>query len=290
MFFDKLADKNIEVHMLAGNHDTYFKNTNNVNSVDLLLAEYDNINVIDSPQTIHLNYGETTHDICMLPWICADNYENSMLELKDTPATICMGHLEVAGFAMYRGMPSHEGLDRSLFRKFEYTFSGHYHHKSTRGNINYLGCPYEMTWSDYDDPKGFHIFDTETRSLTFIQNPYRMFYKIFYDDINKTMDQVIAFNPSMYKDCYVKVVVKNKTNPYWFDLVVDKLEKCGSADIQVVEDNFNLDLETDSDIVSEAEDTMSIIRKYIEGMNIKTDNKRVENIIQNLYVEAHNIT
>jgi hypothetical protein len=104
------------------------------------------------------------------------------------------------------------------------------------------------------------------------------------------MDQVIAFDPSMYKDCYVKVVVKNKTNPYWFDLVVDKLEKCGSADIQVVEDNFNLDLETDSDIVSEAEDTMSIIRKYIEGMNIKTDNKRVETIIQNLYVEAHNIT
>jgi hypothetical protein len=104
------------------------------------------------------------------------------------------------------------------------------------------------------------------------------------------MDQVISFDPSMYKDCYVKVVVKNKTNPYWFDLVVDKLEKCGSADIQVVEDNFNLDLETDSDIVSEAEDTMSIIRKYIEGMNIKTDNKRVETIIQNLYVEAHNIT
>ena len=88
----------------------------------------------------------------------------------------------------------------------------------------------------------------------------------------------------------MKVVVKNKTNPYLFDLVVDKLEKCGAADIQVVEDNFNLDLETDSDIVNEAEDTMSIIRKYIEGMNIKTDNKRVETIIQNLYTEAHNIT
>ena len=56
MFFNPLAEMDIKVHMLAGNHDTYFKNTNNVNSVDLLLGEYPNINIIDSPQTIHLNY------------------------------------------------------------------------------------------------------------------------------------------------------------------------------------------------------------------------------------------
>ena len=47
MFFDELYNRDIKVSMLAGNHDTYFKNTNDVNSVDLLLKQYPNVHVID---------------------------------------------------------------------------------------------------------------------------------------------------------------------------------------------------------------------------------------------------
>jgi hypothetical protein len=111
---------------------------------------------------------------------------------------------------------------------------------------------------------------------------------MFYDDLNKTIDQVIVFDADKYKNCYVKIVVKNKTNPYWFDLVIDKIEKAGVADLQVVEDHLNLDLADDTDIVSEAEDTISIIRSYIGSMTVN-DHKRVENIIQSLYIEAHEI-
>ena len=107
MFFDPLFNLGIQVHMLAGNHDTYFKNTNEVNSVDLLLSEYAiSMNVIDGPTEIYVG----PHKICMMPWLCADNYEDSMQMLKNTDARYCMGHFEIAGFAMYRGMPSHEGL------------------------------------------------------------------------------------------------------------------------------------------------------------------------------------
>ena len=135
MFFDKLLERKITVYMLAGNHDTYFKNTNEVNSISLLLQEYDNINVIHHPSNIYV--GENNeHKICMMPWICVENYEDSMETLKDTDAKYCMGHFEIAGFAMYRGMPSHEGLDRAHFRKFVRTFSGHYHHKSKIGRAH----------------------------------------------------------------------------------------------------------------------------------------------------------
>jgi predicted RNA methylase len=103
------------------------------------------------------------------------------------------------------------------------------------------------------------------------------------------MDEVLVFDSEIYANCYVKVVVKNKTNPYWFDIVIERLEKAGVADLQVVEDHFNLDLEADDDIVNEAEDTISIINKFIDSMNINTDRKRVENIIQTLYTEAHDI-
>ena len=125
MFFDKLAERNIKVHMLAGNHDTYFKNTNEVNSVSLLLQEYTNITVIDNPTTIEVD----GTSICMMPWICAENFIDSMAELKNTKADIVMGHFDIAGFQMHRGMSSTDGLDRSIFNRFDMVFSGHFHHR-----------------------------------------------------------------------------------------------------------------------------------------------------------------
>ena len=237
MFFDRLHNRGIKVKMLAGNHDTYFKNTNEVNSIRLLLQEYDNIQVIDSPSTINLN----DTNICMMPWICPENYDDSMETLKDSDAKYCMGHFEIAGFAMHRGMPSHEGLDRGLFTKFYSTFSGHYHHRSSSDDIHYLGNPYEMYWTDVNDTRGFHIFDTHTRELEFIQNPNRMFYKLNYDDeLEHFAEQYRTFDYSIYEGCYVKVVVKNKLNPFLFDVVIDNLYKAGAADISVVEDVVEL--------------------------------------------------
>jgi len=289
MFFDRLADQNIQVHMLAGNHDTYFKNTNDVNSVDLLLAEYDNINVIDSPQTIHLNYGETSYDVCMLPWICADNYENSMLEIKNTSATICMGHLEVAGFAMYRGMPSHEGLERSLFRKFEYTFSGHYHHRSNADGIFYLGNPYELTWQDYNDDRGFHIFDMDRRSLEFIKNPNKMFHRITYDDKKDTITDITNMDLSQYTGKYVKVVVINKTNPYLFDKMMSNLYNVNPVDVTIAEDFTDLTEGLDDDMLDQAEDTLTTLNKYVETIKDDgIDNDKLKTLLKELYVEALN--
>jgi len=282
MFFDPLKEKNIKVIMLAGNHDTFFKNTNDVNSPDLLLGEYENVTVVDNPQTVTLD----DIPICMMPWICAANVKESLRELEQTKAQICMGHFEIQGFAMYRGMHSQEGMQQDLFKKFDMVFSGHYHHKSDNGHIFYLGNPYELTWQDYNDPRGFHLFDLSNRSLEFIENPYKMFHKIHYDDVNKTFEDVINTNLEQYKDSFIKLIVTNKTNPYWFDLFVEKLEKVGLADLQVVEDHLNLNLEADDEIVNEAEDTMTILKKYIDSIEIDTDKQRLEKIIRNLYSEA----
>ena len=187
MFFDPLAYMDIPVHILAGNHDTYFKNTNDVNSVDLLLGEYGILfNVIDHPSHIYVG----PHKICMMPWICPENYEDSMETLKESDAPICCGHFEIDGFQMYRGMPSQEGLKRDYFRKFDSTFSGHYHHKSSADGIHYLGNPYELTWQDYNDNRGFHIFDLDSRELTFVENPNHIFYRITYDDKRDSISDI----------------------------------------------------------------------------------------------------
>lgn len=286
-FLQPLEDMNINVHIIAGNHDTFYKNTNEINALyELGLTAYNDFHLY-TKQPYELKVGDTS--VLLVPWICADNYDVSMNMIAESKSPFCFGHFELNGFEMYRGQMNDHGEDPKQFDRFDVVCSGHYHHKSSSGNIHYLGAPCEFNWSDYNDNKGFHILDTETRELEFIQNPYTMFIKYFYDDLNKQMDEVLLFDEQLFKNKYVKVIVKNKTNPMWFDMIIDRMEKTGVSDLQVVEDHFHLDLEEDSDIISEAEDTMSIVRKFINAMQINTDRARVENIIQELYIEAHNI-
>ena len=285
MFFDKLAAREIKVFMLAGNHDTYFKNTNEVNSVRLLLQEYTNIEVIDSPKTIEID-GTL---ICMMPWICPENYDESINMLNTTNADICMGHFEIAGFAMHRGMPSQEGLSRDLFKKFDTVFSGHYHHRSAQDNIRYLGNPYELTWQDYNDPRGFHLFDLSTRHLEFIENPNVMFHRITYDDKEESITEINNKELGKFTGTYVKVVVLNKTNPYLFDKFMNNLYNVNPIDITIAEDFTDLTEGVEDDMINQAEDTMTIIGKYVDGIKEEhIDNEKLKSVLKELYVEALN--
>jgi hypothetical protein len=212
-----------------------------------------------------------------------------MEEVKNTSATICMGHLEVAGFAMYRGMPSHEGLDRALFRKFEYTFSGHYHHRSNADGIFYLGNPYELTWQDYNDDRGFHIFDLDGRTLEFIKNPNKMFHRITYDDKKDTITDITNMDLTQYAGKYVKVVVINKTNPYLFDKLMSNLYNVNPVDVTIAEDFTDLMEGVDDDMVDQAEDTLTTLNKYVESIKDENiDNDKLKTLLKELYVEALN--
>lgn len=285
-WFDPIHARNLPLHCLVGNHDIYFKNTNRVNAADLLLQDYENVHPYSSAETITLG----SLDILMMPWINSENYDECMKAAADTSATVMMSHLELQGFEMYRGAVNDHGLSHKVFSDFDLVFSGHFHHKSSRDNIHYLGSPYEMTWSDYNDPRGFHIFDTETKDLTYVQNPFKMFHKVFYDDTEKNEQEIIEQDFSALKDSYVKVVVKQKNNPYIFDLFVDRLNAALPANMQVVEDNFNLDIEDDADIIDEAEDTVSIVKTYIE--NLKLDDAKTSSLkllFEGLYQDALSI-
>lgn len=285
MFFDKLEEYEISTYMLVGNHDTFYKNTNDVNSIRILIGEDDyHIQVIDRPTTISIE-GEK---ICMIPWICADNYDECLKEINNTPATLCAGHFEIEGFAMYRGLQSQEGLSRGLFNKFEYTFSGHYHHKSSSVGIHYLGNPYELTWQDFNDPRGFHTFDLNDRTLTFHRNPYVMFHRIHYDDSQGLIEELQSGYEHL-RDRYVKVVVINKTNPYLFDRFMDAIYSVEPADVKIVEDFSDISEGIDDEMVDQAEDTLTILNKYVDGLSESSiDNNKLKNILRELYIESVN--
>ena len=281
-FLTPMREHALDVHIIAGNHDTYYKNTNEVNALRELTTSYD-FKIYDKfPQEVEFD----NTIILMTPWICDENRKLSFEKIRSTPSPILMGHLELAGFEMYRGSIVSHGDDRNLFDKFDLVCSGHYHHRSSDGTIHYLGNHGEFTWSDYDDPKGFHIFDTEKRDLTFIQNPFRIFDKFWYDDVTIGKEPE-GYELSHWKNKIVKIIVTNKTNPYRFDRFIEQFEKMGVIDMQIVEDHFNHALEDDASIVDEAESTIDIFKHHIEQINVQNLNKqKLENTIIDLYQEA----
>jgi DNA repair exonuclease SbcCD nuclease subunit len=281
MFFDKLEERGIKVFMIAGNHDTYFKNTNEVNSPELLLAEYTNIVLINKAADI------IVHDtpVCFVPWICPDNYQESLETINNSNAELCMGHFEIAGFAMYRGMESHEGLSKDLFKKFDMVFSGHYHHRSNDNHIYYLGNPYELTWQDYNDPRGFHLFDIQTRGLEFVGNPNTMFERVEYDD-SLTDPSVKSYEH--LKNKYVKIVVVNKNDFYKFDKFITKVYDSDPYEVKIIED-FSEFSEGEIDTNINLEDTLDVLSNYIDSVETDLDKDRVKTFMKSLYTEAINL-
>lgn len=283
-FFDKCKDTNIKVYTLLGNHDVAFKNTLEVNSTGLLLNDYDNVQYYDEFATVNFD----GIDIDVVPWICDENEQQIFHLMKASKSQICFGHFEIAGFEMDKGNICDHGLDKKSLNKYDIVLSGHFHHKSSDGNITYVGTPYEMTWADHNDPKGFHIFDTNTREMEFVKNPYAMFNKLVYDDGETDFEYWNKYDFTPLKDTYIKVVVLNKQNPFLFDHVIDKIYKIGAADLSIVEDFSDLNVEIDQDIVDQAEDTMTILSKYIDNLELDVESEKLKKIMRELYVEALN--
>ena len=286
-FYDQVVENDLVVHQIIGNHDTFYKNTNDVNAPRLLLNEYNGyVRIYSDPEEVEMG----DKKMVFMPWICADNHDRALDIINNSSADVLFGHLELDGFEMYRGAPHHGGMSADVFSKFHSVFSGHFHHRSSSRNIHYLGSPYEMTWSDYNDPKGFHVFDTDTNELTFIENPYKLFHKVKYNDTNwKDTDYIKGFDFSDLTDTYVKVIVINKTNPYWFDLFMDRLEKSNPIQVQIVDDNLNLDVLEDDEIFENIDDTFTILQKSIENIPTEVDRTRLDTFLKSLYNEALNI-
>jgi DNA repair exonuclease SbcCD nuclease subunit len=281
MWFEPLAKRNIRLDMLIGNHSTYYKNTNRLNSPDLLFKDFTNVIPHSSPVELDID----GFAMAMLPWVCSDNYEESMEFVNNTNATHMCSHLEIAGFEMHLGQISETGFDRSIFSKFEQVYSGHFHHKSSSGNISYLGAPYEMTWADYNDTKGFHVFDTKTREIEFIENPYKMFHKLYYNDTVNDIDDILAQDFDQYTNTYVRLVIQDKSNPFNFERVVDKIEKASPIDLSFVDNTLDLSLD-DTDISEDVEDTPSIIASSVDQAVKESQRKDVKKFLLELYNEA----
>ena len=280
-FWNKIDELNLDTHIIIGNHDTYYKNTNEINALQNLNISK-NAKVYTSSQTVNFD----GLDILFMPWICDTNKDDTLYHIDNTTAQIVMGHLEIKGFEMHKGHLNEQGLEKDLFKRFEKVMSGHFHKKSDDGHIYYLGCPYQIMWSDYNCPKGFHIFDTHTRELTRIPNPLVMFKKFIYNDKGEDYSKK---DLSEYENTFVKLFISNKTDNDMFDKLLDRFHnEINAHEIIVIEDNnSDISVSVREDILEQGEDTLTFLGNYIEQIDTTLDKAKLKAFAKDLYVEAN---
>jgi DNA repair exonuclease SbcCD nuclease subunit len=266
----------VEFHCILGNHDTFFKNTNHVNSIrELFHDKYKSIYLYEEPTVIEIDGLK----IAMVPWINKENEQQFQTFIKSCPASIICGHFELNGYEVIQGINFEGGMDDKIFSCYEMVLSGHFHGKASKKNVHYLGTQYQITFSDARLNKGFHVLDTQTRELEFIQNHDRIYHVIVYDD---SKSDPMSTDFSSYKNSYVKALVAKKTDPVKFDLWIDRMVQGGVINLNIVEEM----VETSDDVVDVAQDTMSIINEEIDKLEISEDKGKLKTLIHELYIES----
>ena len=277
-FLDVLQKHNIKMYVIVGNHDAYYTQSNEVTTLSIL-KEYENIVVVEEPTMFEF---EDDYRFSMVPWIANDEDEKNLKSfIRQNPHNICFGHFEFKNFEVIPGHTMDHGLNASIFKNFDVVYSGHYHNKQQKGNVNYLGTPYEMTWHDYESPKGFYVIDTKTRGLEYIQNHDTLFEKIYYDEDfqEKALEDLKSI-----EDKIVKIYVVKKTKESLFSNFLYELEQAKPYSFSIIE------TEEVSDNYSVGDDNkkiIDVIEDYLEelGRDDKEPLMKVFNILYKKVLE-----
>jgi DNA repair exonuclease SbcCD nuclease subunit len=282
VFLQRLREYNIHMHIIPGNHDVFYKNTNELCSLKELMGHYTDCVTIHMKPTV-LPFGSFRFGV--IPWINNENYSETMEFIKTCRAPIIGGHFEFSGFEMYKGIPNPHGMDTSAFDRFEAVLSGHFHTKSSRGNIHYLGSQMEFTWGDCDDAKYFHVLDTRTRELSPIRNPHTLHEKIVYNDDKIDYNSI---DVTQYDSKFVKVIVEKKTDYFGFDRFIDRLSQRPLHEMKIAESFSEFLGESVEDDDIELDDTQVLLDSYVDAVETEADKEKLKTLLRGLYVEAQN--
>lgn len=287
IFLEKLRELQIHMDIIPGNHDVYYKNTNNLNALKELLGHYmTEVRIIEKPMVVDYD----GLDFALVPWINHENEKESLRFLSKCKATHVGAHLELSGFEMQAGIPCTDGMPIEVFSRFESVLTGHFHTKSSSGNIHYLGSQMEFFWSDAHDPKYFHVFDTDTRELTPVLNPVRLFERVYYDD---TVDKA-EFKYSVGKlpdveDKFVKIIVVNKSDPKLFEKFVDRISNKKIHELKIAENFEEFVGSSVEDGKISLESTEELLYSYVDAVDTHLDKSRIKGLVHKLMVEAQTL-
>lgn len=287
MFFDKLQSNGIKLICILGNHDVVYKNTNDVNSMEIVESAYDNVTLVTDTATVQVG----NYTIDLVSWINNENYQSRLEFITKSASNICAGHFEINGFEMTAGHYCETGLGLDLFEKYQATWSGHFHIRSQIGNVQYLGNPFQTNRGDTGSRRGYHIFDGNTGNLTFVKNNYEIYSSIKFNDLI----DLTTYDFQQYKNkiVIVDVVSLLDCNTRLLNLFCEKLssvaykveinETVGSVKVTDITDHESFKTHTelmaeyvDSTIVSDNESIKPLLKNILNTLyNEATANTRV---------------
>lgn len=247
MFLEPLRDSGMHCEMILGNHDIFSNHISDISSVKEVLGYFSNtVKIYTKP--VEMTYDGTK--VLWIPWINKSNLSKTKQMINDTDAKVAFSHLELNGFEYYPGIvskinPLKEHVKTKDLEKFDAVYTGHYHHKSSKGNIHYLGSQTQMSWNDYGSAKFFHVWDSENpNELTEVRNPNELYSHYYYDDSkHSSFSEYLSEHEEsferIFRNKFVKVYVVNRQTPAIFDQLIPLLNKESCAhDIKIVEREF----------------------------------------------------
>ena len=281
-FFEPIIEGGIDFHCVVGNHDTFYKNTNELNSSNELYgSRYDGIKIYQSPTIVSLGgvkFG-------FVPWICSENEAECKTFIDDCESQVLIGHFELCGFEVFKGIKHDSGMSHRDLKRYEAVFTGHFHRPQKTDNVQYVGSPYQMTFADVDNDRGFWVLDTDDMSTEFIPNPNGLFHQYHYDDTDTDYQDFLNSDLSIFKGKFVKIYVVAKDKPSVLESMVFALHDAGVADLKVIEQEIQVESAEAGEESELDRTTLEIICSEVE----KSDSPRKEEImgiIKELYIES----
>jgi len=271
----------IKITMICGNHDIYYKNTKKITSLKIFHNKFpNNIEIVLDPKKIIIN----RRKIMLAPWVIT---EEDMKEIFSEKMDIALGHFNINGFELVKGVVEDGGESPNKFREmFSLTFSGHFHIRSEKDRIIYVGNPYPLTWNDSDMIKGGYLLDFDTLQYEFIENTYcPIFKKVYLSHIKK---KIIDLKKSVPNN-FIKLILDDIINASDLDrlnYMISSLEPL-SFDIADGEKDFGyVDVSDDISATS-----IDFLNEYIDGSKFdeEIDKTILKRKMNELYIKNSNI-
>ena len=293
VFLDQIKKNNLKCIIGLGNHDTYWRNTSELNSVDVLLKEYSKecgveyyANPIDFPEL----------DLALVPWINDDNRDITMAFMNDLPSSrTVVGHFELNGFMLLGGLVQKDGLDPACLSRFAKVISGHYHIRQQQNNIWYVGTPIEISWSDFGNQKCYHFYDTDTKNLQAVPNPDHTFVEFRYNDTTnaEAVQNILSDTAELFAKFskkYVRVIIEQRTQAILFDSLISGIESTSPEHLAIFDEGIEKRIAQDnmnSEVVRGDGSPITILQNYAQTA-IADDSSRdkVMSILSTIYNEA----
>ena len=176
-----------DVYFIPGNHDLYYRDKRDIQSVEWA-KHLPNVHIVND----WFNSG----DVIIAPWLVGDDHKR----IPKLKGQYMFGHFELPGYLMNAmvAMPDHGEVDpKNDLKGFEHVYSGHFHKRQTKGNVTYLGNCFPHNYADAgDDDRGLMILEWD-KDPVYHAWPDQPMYRVYSlkDVLNHTE---VMLRPNMH--------------------------------------------------------------------------------------------